>query len=274
MDGDRGPDGELLAGGLANAGAVVRRGDAVERPAPPHAAALHGFLAALRAGGFAGAPVPVGPVTGGRERLEFLPGDVALPPYPAWALGGAALGSVARLLRRWHEAAARTPFDEGASWPGEFADPEGGPLLCHNDVCLENVVFRAGGAAALIDFDFAAPGRPLWDVALTARYWVPVLDPATAAETARAHLEVPPRLALFADAYGLSPADRLALPSVLEQATSVCRAFVARRVAAGDAAFVAHFDSYGGWARWDRLQSWLADRRPLLERRLRDLSGG
>ena len=131
-------------------------------------------------------------------------------------------------------------------------------------------MFRAGGAAALVDFDFAAPGRPLWDVALTARYWVPVLDPATAAETGRAHLEVPRRLALFADAYGLYPADRLALPSALEQATGVCRAFVARRVAAGDAAFADHFAQYGGWARWDRLQSWLADHRPLLERCLRD----
>ncbi|GAA2117566.1 hypothetical protein GCM10009759_64080 [Kitasatospora saccharophila] len=268
MDGEP-VGGELLAGGLANAGAVRRRGGVVERPAPPHAAALHGFLAALRAGGFAGAPVPVGPVTGGRERLEFLPGEVAVPPYPAWALDDAALVSVARLLRRWHAASARTPFDPAAHWPDEFADPEGGPLLCHNDVCAENVVFRAGGAAALIDFDFAAPGRPLWDVALTARYWVPALDPATAAETGRAHLEVPRRLALFAGAYALSAADRRALPSVLEQATAVCRAFVARRVAAGDAAFVTSFDSYGGWARWDRLQSWLADQRPSLERQLR-----
>ncbi|WP_033218883.1 phosphotransferase [Kitasatospora phosalacinea] len=209
-------DEERLTGGLANAGAVVRRGAVVERPAPPHAAALHGFLAGLRAGGFAGAPVAV-----------------------------------------------------GADWPTEFADPEGGPLLCHNDVCAENVVFRAGGAAALIDFDFAAPGRPVWDVALAARYWVPVLDPATAAETGRAHLEVPRRLALFADAYGLSPADRLALPSVLEQATAVCLGFVARKVAAGDAVFVRHFDGYGGWDRWDRLRSWLSGQRPLLERKLK-----
>ena len=54
-------------------------------------------------------------------------------------------------------------------------------MLCHNDVCLENVVFRNGHAAALIDFDLAAPGRPLWDVAMTARYWVPMLDPTSAA---------------------------------------------------------------------------------------------
>ncbi|MFI9786429.1 phosphotransferase [Kitasatospora sp. NPDC051984] len=262
-------DEQQLTGGLANAGAVVRRGAVVDRPAGPNAPALHGFLRALRAGGFADAPLPTGEPAGGREQLEFLPGDVAVPPYPAWALREDALTSVARLLRRWHDASARTPFDPVAAWPGEFADPEGGPLLCHNDVCVENVVFRTGAAAALIDFDFAAPGRPIWDVAMTARYWVPVLDPTTATETARAHLQVPHRLRLFADAYGLSPADRLALPSVLEQTTAVCRTFVTHRVTAGDAAFTAYFDAHGGWARWDRLQSWLADQRPLLERTLK-----
>ncbi|MFD8599686.1 phosphotransferase [Kitasatospora sp. NPDC059646] len=259
-------DEEQLTGGLANAGAVVRRGAVVERPAPVQAAALHGFLTALRAGGFAGAPVPVGEPVGGRQRLEFLPGDVAVLPYPRWALGEEALVSVGRLLRRWHEAAARTPFDGRADWSQELADPEGGALLCHNDVCVENVVFRGGAAAALIDFDLAAPGRPVWDVAMAARYWVPVLDPETAAETGRARLDVRRRLRLFADAYGLPAADRAALPAVLEQATAVCRAFVGRRVAAGEPAFVGYFDSYGGWSRWDRLQRWLAAERPLLER--------
>ncbi|MFJ8441667.1 phosphotransferase [Kitasatospora griseola] len=262
-------DDELLTGGLANAGAVLRRGTVVERPAGPNARARHGFLRALRAGGFPGAPLPVGEPAGGREQLEFLTGNVAVLPYPAWALGEEALVSVGRLLRRWHDASARTPFDQDADWSRELADPEGGSLLCHNDVCVENVVFRSGTAAALIDFDLAAPGRPVWDVAMTARYWLPVLDPTTAAETARAHLRVPHRLCLFADAYGLSPADRTALPAVLVQATAVCRAFVARRLAAGEPAFVAYFDASGGWARWDRLESWLSGQRPLLERALK-----
>ncbi|MFJ1757757.1 phosphotransferase [Kitasatospora sp. NPDC088134] len=262
-------DAEPLAGGLANAGAVWRRGAAVERPAPAHAQALHGFLTALRAGGFAGAPVPVGPVADGRERLEFLPGEVALLPYPAWALTTDALVSVARLLRSWHDASARTPFDPAADWPQDFADPEGGELLCHNDACAENVVFRAGAAAALIDFDYAAPGRPVWDVAMTLRYWAPMLDPATAAQTARDHLPALPRLSLFADAYGLSPADRTALPTALEQTTAACRAFVARRVESGDPGFLRVFASYGGWPRWDRIQTWLSEQRPHLERALR-----
>jgi hypothetical protein len=27
-------------------------------------------------------------------------------------------------------------------WAAEWSDPGGGPVICHNDVCLENVVFR------------------------------------------------------------------------------------------------------------------------------------
>jgi Ser/Thr protein kinase RdoA (MazF antagonist) len=46
------------------------------------------------------------------------------------------------------------------TWSDELADPSGGPIVCHNDVCMENVVFRNGAAIGPLDFDFAAPGRP------------------------------------------------------------------------------------------------------------------
>lgn len=98
-------------------------------------------------------------------------------------------------------------------------------MVCHNDVCLENVVFRDGRAAALIDFDLAAPGRPVWDVAMTARYWTPMRG--------RDGLDPSHRLRVLADGYGLGRADRAALPRVIEQATAVCRAFVERRVERG-----------------------------------------
>lgn len=252
--------GEVLAGGLANAGAVVRRGDVVERPARPRTAALHAHLAALRTRGFDGVPAPLGLTADGeRERLTYVPGDVALPPFPPWAMSDTALRSVGALLRRMHDAAG--DFDEDADWSGEFADPQGGPVLCHNDVCPENVVFRDGRAVALIDFDMAAPGRRVWDVALTARYWVPMLDPRAASVFHPAGLDVTARLVVLADAYGLSAADRAALPTVVEQATEVCRAFVARRIDEGDASFVELLARRGGWAGWDRVQAWLAARR-------------
>ena len=49
--------------------------------------------------------------------------------------------------------------------------------MCHNDLCVENVVVRDGVAVAFIDFDFAAPNDPLIDIAIAARHWVPFRDP-------------------------------------------------------------------------------------------------
>ncbi|OCC11429.1 aminoglycoside phosphotransferase family protein [Streptomyces sp. PTY087I2] len=253
-------EAEVLTGGMANAGAVLRHGDTVERPAPPHVSVLHAHLRVLRGQGFDGVPVPLGvSASGRRERLSYVPGEVAVTPYPDWAWTDDALRSVGALLRRLHDAAAGVPFDHSAGWPADLADPEGatapGTVVCHNDACLENVVFRDGRAAALIDFDLAAPGRPVWDVAMAARYWVPMrgrpaLDPAY-------------RLRVLADGYGLGRADRAVLPQVIEQATAVCRAFVERRVERGDAAYTAAYER-SGRTEWDRHQDWLVDHRPVL----------
>lgn len=254
-------EGEALVGGMMNAGAVFRRGALVERPAPRNARALHAHLLALKKHGFDAAPTPVGLTADGREQLTFVPGDVALPPYPDWAMTSSALDSVGSLLRRLHEAGAAVAVDTRAEWPRDLADPEGGTMLCHNDVCPDNVVFRDGRAAALIDFDLAAPGRPLWDIAMAARYWVPMLDPGSAAAFHPSGLDAPARLRILADGYGLSAGDRAELPGVIEQATEVCRAFVARRVADGDPVYLRALAERGGWARWDRVRTWLVDHR-------------
>lgn len=254
-------DCEALVGGMANAGAVFRRGALVERPAPRNARALHAHLLALKEHGFDAAPTPVGLTADGREQLTFIPGDVALPPFPPWVLTTTALESVGILLRRLHQAGATIAVDTDVEWPQDLSDPEGGTMVCHNDVCPENVVFRDGRAAALIDFDLAAPGRPLWDVAMAARYWVPMLDPVSAAAAYPAGLDAPARLRTLADGYGLSPGECAELPGVIEQATEICRAFVARRVADGDPVYLQALADRGGWERWDRLQAWLTDHR-------------
>jgi hypothetical protein len=89
---------EALVGGMANAGAVFRRGELVERPAPRNARALHAYLRALKERGFDAAPTPVGLTADGREQLTFIPGDVALPPFPDWAMTSSALESVGSLV--------------------------------------------------------------------------------------------------------------------------------------------------------------------------------
>ncbi|WP_199788620.1 phosphotransferase enzyme family protein [Streptomyces sp. 351MFTsu5.1] len=260
---------EVLTGGMANAGQVVRRGALVDRPAPSTAPALHAHLRALAQHGFDGAPTPLRLTEDGREQLTYIPGDVALPPFPGWAMTEEALRSVGDLLRRLHDTSATVPVDRDIEWPRSLADPEGGTMLCHNDVCPENVVFREGRAVALIDFDLAAPGRPVWDLAMAARYWVPMLDPVSAAVLHPADLDVPARLRILADGYGLSTEERAGLPGVIEQATASCRAFVAGRVAEGDPVFVEALSERGGWQRWDRLQEWLVAQREIFTADLR-----
>ncbi|MCK6067534.1 MULTISPECIES: phosphotransferase [Microbacterium] len=135
----------------------------------------------------------------------------------------------------------------------------GGTILCHNDVCPGNVVFREGRAVALIDFDMAAPGHPLWDLAMAARYWIPMHDGGTGSPSAPS--DAARRFRILADGYGLSVTERRRLPDVIEQAMLSCRAFVADRVARGDAVYVRSLTAGGGWPRWDRMQAWLIDNR-------------
>ena len=246
---------EQLAGGVANAGSVVRVGEHVLRPANAYTPSVHCYLSALRETGFAGASRPIGVDDDGRERLEFIEGDVPLPPYPPWAQSDAALASIASLLRAMHDA-SRAFDPSGLEWNDELADPAGGTIVCHNDVCLENVVFEDGLAVALLDFDFAAPGRPVYDLAHLARMCVPIDDELSAGRLGWEPADLPARLRLVADAYGLDPDAR---PELLDHlSTSMARGgeFVRRRVEAGDPGFVAMWNGFGGQERFDRRREW------------------
>ena len=248
---------EMMSGGIANAGAVVRVGRHVLRPTNPHTATIHDFLRYLRGRGFTGAPLPVGVDADGRERLEFIGGEVPLPPYPAWAQSDESLASIARLLRRFHDAAAGYRAPPGSTWSTEMADPvPGGDVVCHNDVCLENVVFHDGIAVALLDFDFAAPGRRAYDLSQFARMCVPI-DDESRVRLGWRPADLEERLRLVADAYGL-PADRTELFDALAAGIDRGGEFVRRRVDAGDANFVAMWESMGGMARFDRRREWFA----------------
>ena len=254
-------DEELLAGGIANAGAVTRTGEHVLRPANPHSTSIHRFLRALRVAGFDGGSMPVGIDPDGRERLVFIEGDVAVPQFPAWVQTDDALASVAILMRTFHDASRRIDLAEEWTWSTEMADPTGGPIVCHNDVCWENVVFRDGQAVGLLDWDFAAPGRPVYDLASFARMCVPVDDDLSAARLGFAAADRPARLRLVADSYGLSHRDRRELVTVLTEAIANGGEFVRRRVEAGDANFIAMWNEIGGMERFDRRRRWWHEHR-------------
>lgn len=252
---------EVLAGGVGNAGAVVRVGDEVHRPTSAHSPAIHSLLVHLEAVGFDGTPrlIAVGP--DGRERLRFIAGDVPIPPFPAWSQRDDVLASGAALLRRYHDAVAGFVAPVGATWSEEMTDPAPGDdtVICHNDVCPENVVYRDGEAIALLDFEFAAPGRRTWDLACMARMCVPIETDVDAARTGRAGLDPFSRLRVVADAYGLDEPGRRELLEILAHQVADGGTFVRRRIEAGETAFIEMWESMGGQDRYARRRRWFTD---------------
>jgi Ser/Thr protein kinase RdoA (MazF antagonist) len=209
----------------------------------------------VRHAGFAGVSLPVGIDDDGRERLEFIDGDVPIPPYPEWSQSDAALASIARLLRGLHDAARA--FDaRGCTWNDALADPMGGTLVCHNDVCPENVVFGDGIAVALLDFEFAAPGRPVYDLAHLARLCVPIDDEFDQARLGWTPADRPRRLRGVADAYGLDRDGRTELLTALDDAIARVEAAVRRAVDVGEPNAVAMWNRTGGGERYDRRRRW------------------
>jgi hypothetical protein len=251
---------EHLDGGIANAGRVVRDGPHVLRPATEHSRSIHAFLRAVRDTGFTGVPSPVGIDDDGRERLEFVEGDVALAPYPDWCQTEDALASLARLLSGLHDAAHA--FDPSRlTWNDGLADPAGGRLVVHNDIEPSNVVFRAGEAIAFVDFELAAPGRAVYDLAHLARLWVPIDDAVDRERVGWKPADHPARLRLVADAYGLDPDGRAQLLGAIDDALDRIEHAVRRSVDAGIPVAVELWNRTGGQARFDRRRRWWAEHR-------------
>lgn len=258
------PSGEFpLIGGTANAGEVVRVDDTVRRPTQPGSQAVHALLRHLEEVGFDGAPRYLGQDDRGREVLSYIDGVVATAPPPAWALTDNALTEVAGLLRRYHE--ATQTFDPSRfSWSTTVPSPYRGRLVSHNDPNLDNVVFRDGHAAALIDFDLASPGSALWDAALAARLWVPLRAPQDINDE-RQGLTTD-RLRLFADAYELTAADRARLVEAALCTHDWCYAIVRRGAQGGKPGYVAYWAA--AQERAERGRDWLALSAPTLTRAL------
>lgn len=240
---------------MGSGGNVFRDGDTVLRPAGAHRGATGALLRALAASDFP-APVLVGDAAGGGQAFRWIEGEVAVAPFPAWAMSDAALGSTARLLRAYHATVAALELPPDLVWPSEMADPRGGPIVCHNDVCPENVVFRDGEAVALLDFDMAAPGRALWDLAQLARMWSPLRPPALVAPGMEG-LRPLHRLGVLARAYGLEPAAREEFVEAILESGRAAHRFLRARLAAGEPAFLGAWGPLGGERAVDDVLAWL-----------------
>lgn len=216
---------------------VVRIGDTVRRPMYPWSASVHALLGHLEDVGFPHAPRFRGIDGQGREVLTFVDGiagaDGSLGPgfgAHVWAMvvPDEGLARFARLVRTFHDAVRGWSPPADAAWATGTGPPRAGEIVCHNDIGPWNVVWRADGVpVAMIDWDYAAPGLAIDDVAFALEWSVPFASDEECV-TWRRFSEPPDRRArieAFAAAYGLSSADGL-VDAVLRRQ----QAFLAREV--------------------------------------------
>jgi hypothetical protein len=262
--------GEPLIGGSETQG-IVRVGDTVRRPLRPFSLTVQAYLAHLRDAGFTGAPLPLGVDELGREVLSFVPGEVHRHPLPPEAAGDDVLVALARLIRALHDASAGWVPPIGAVWGGTPANQgriaARAELVSHRDYATGNVVFRDGLPVALIDFDLAMPTSRLYDIVNALWYWAPLKwgDPRDRAP-ALADADIPHRVAVFANAYGMTARQREELaPLAIDMARRHHED--SRASAELDAVFRAQWEE-GGKDVLPRAEAWVREMAPAIAARL------
>jgi len=134
----------------------------------------------------------------GREILSFVEGYV---PWQERGMPGASsvtaeagLVRVAELVRGFHDITAGTPLAEDAE------------VVCHNDLAPNNTVYSPDGVGlrpvAFIDWDLAAPGRRIHDVAHVCWQYLGLGPGAVVGPAARG-------IRLICDAYRLDGRDEI-----------------------------------------------------------------
>ncbi|TCC33335.1 aminoglycoside phosphotransferase family protein [Kribbella sindirgiensis] len=229
---------ELLPGGRFSQ--PVRRGDTVQRRRST--ANTHALLRHFEAVGFDLAPRLVD-VDTTSETLTYLPGATGYPPLSADLRSDEALVSVARAIRRLHDATEGFVPAEQHSWNAlEVAAPVTIDCIGHHDLAPWNLVFEGRQVTGIIDWDTIRPSNRRWDLAYTAHQFVPFHPPASlepfgwTSEPERAR-----RLRLFCDSYdaGVEPAELVDLAAIRLLSFG---AHIEERVRAGDPVFAVHAD--------------------------------
>jgi len=206
---------EALTGGNLNP--VVRVGETVRRSTGTWTPAVHQLLEHLEAQGFDGAPRVLGFDEQGREVLAYIDGATDDSGDPDWVWSARALVEVAHLIRRYHDLCRTFEPPVDAQWQVMVGAPRGGEIICHNDLAPFNAVFRDGAPVAFLDWDLAAPGPPLWDIAYAAWRFVPLYSDPTERGWTAGVAERASRLRSLSDTYGLSEGERAQLVETVER---------------------------------------------------------
>jgi hypothetical protein len=256
-----------LSGGNATAG-VVRVGETVRRPAGPWTPAVHALLLHLHEVGFRGAPRPLGMDEQGREVLSYASGTVPWPDRFDLLAPEDRLARVGRLIRDLHDALEGFTPPPDARWQTLMpapTDASGTPeMIIHHDLAPWNLVM--GDEWVFIDWDVAAPGTRLWDLAYAAHGFVPLAPnrpdrpPGAAPPNGTTpDDEAAARLRVLADAYGLDEAQRRVLVPLLARRTRAMYDFLADQSARGNQPWTRLWQEGHGTA-WDTDTRYIEER--------------
>jgi len=240
-------------------GPVVRVGKTVRRAVGPWTPAVQALLRYLEAAGFDGAPHVLGVDERGREVLSFIEGDDGhrLGRTRPAVHDDQALAAAARLIWRYHEAVRGFVPPLGATWRFMAGAPREG-IICHNDLGPVNTVYREDRPVAFIDWEFAAPAPPAWDLAYAAWRFVPLYPDEDCTRMGYPLVPRGPRLRLFCDAYGLEErGDFLDLVLARQQALMDTVRLAAE---SGDATFLTLWRETRG-EQWQRSMQYLEQNR-------------
>ncbi|MED3893699.1 phosphotransferase [Priestia aryabhattai] len=163
-------DEEVLTGG--NVSNVYRSGDTVRRELKSDSHKFHKLLKHLENKGFSYAPKFLGIDEKGREVLSFIEGEAGNYPLKKYMWSDDVLIEIGKMLRLYHDSVSDFLFDD--SWKSIDNTPKPFEILCHNDFAIYNIIFNDERPTGIIDFDVAAPGPRLWDIAYTLYTCVPL----------------------------------------------------------------------------------------------------
>ncbi|WP_041060208.1 phosphotransferase [Jeotgalibacillus campisalis] len=108
----------------------------------------------------------------GREILSFIEGEAGNYPLKHRMWSDESLTKIAQMQRSFHDAVE--DFEFTSDWLPLEGTPDPKEMICHNDLAVYNIIFDAEKPVGIIDFDIAAPGPRIWDMAYTLYTCVPL----------------------------------------------------------------------------------------------------